>query len=263
MITPLNNINIIKLDLRGNNLSIYSLYYYLERIQMRIIILLFSLLIYSHAVKPYALQFTGVKVKHEYSNGKKEKYLIERIVNSKCMNISVSVDNFKDKNISENIPNECKKTVIKSKGIIQPLFINEKIKTYSEIELMNFLYTKSSKDPLNYVLVDSRKKSWFDFRTIPSSVNVPFEDLKYDEDFEADFNKAYKNLGIKVVNNKQFDFTNAKTAIFFCNGPWCPVSTKSIKYLSSIGYPENKLIWYRGGMSSWESLSLSVTSALK
>jgi rhodanese-related sulfurtransferase len=230
---------------------------------MKTIILIFTLFIYAQAVKPYALQFTGVKVEHTYSNEKKEKYLIERVINSKCMDISVSADSFKDENISNNIPIECKKTIIKSKGVIQPLFINQNVKTYSEIELMNFIYTKSSKDPSRYIVVDSRKKSWFDFRTIPSSVNVPFEDLKYDEDFEEDFIKAYKNLGIKVINNKQFDFSNAKTAIFFCNGPWCPVSTKSIKYLSSIGYPEDKLIWYRGGMSSWESLSLSVTSSLK
>lgn len=230
---------------------------------MKILILIFSLFIYSQAVKPYALQFTGVKVEHQYSNGKKENYLIERVINSKCMDISVLVESFTDKNISNNIPKECKKTIIKSKGIIQALYINDKIKTYSEIELMNFIYTKSSKDPSKYIVVDSRKKSWFDFRTIPSSLNIPFEDLIYDEDFEEDFNKAYKNLGIKIINKNQFDFSNAKTAIFFCNGPWCPVSSKSIKYLSSIGYPESKLIWYRGGMSSWESLSLSVTKTLK
>lgn len=230
---------------------------------MKILILIFSLFIYLQAVKPYALQFTGVKVEHQYSNGKKENYLIERVINSKCMDISVAVESFTDENISNNIPKECKKTVIKSKGIIQALYINDKIKTYSEIELMNFIYTKSSKDPSKYIVVDSRKKSWFDFRTIPSSVNIPFEDLIYDEDFEEDFNNAYKNLGIKVINKNQFDFSNVKTAVFFCNGPWCPVSSKSIKYLSSIGYPESKLIWYRGGMSSWESLSLSVTKTLK
>ncbi len=230
---------------------------------MKVLILIFSLLVYSHAVKPYALQFTGVKVEHTYSNEKKENYLVERKIDAKCMNISVSAESFEDKNITNNISHKCKKTVIKTTGIIQPLYINENIKTYSEIEVMNFLYSKTSKNSAEYILVDSRVKSWFDFRTIPSSVNIPFEDLKYDEDFEEDFNKAYKNLGIKVLNKNKYDFTNAKTAVFFCNGPWCPISSKSIKYLSSIGYPENKMIWYRGGMSSWESLSLSVTKSLK
>ena len=230
---------------------------------MKTLITIICLFVYSHAVKPYALQFTGVKVEHEYSNGKKENYLVERIINAKCMNIAVSSESFQDKNIANNIPDECKKTLVKTKGIIQPLYINENIKTYSEIEVMNFLYTKASKDPENYILVDSRVKSWFDFRTIPSSINIPFEDLKYDEDFEEDFNKAYKNLGIKVLDKDKYDFTNAKTVVFFCNGPWCPISSKSINYLSSIGYPESKMIWYRGGMASWESLSLSVTKSLK
>jgi rhodanese-related sulfurtransferase len=230
---------------------------------MKTLILITFLFLYSHAVKPYALQFTGVNVEHKYSNGKKENYLVERVINPKCMNIAVSSESFQDENIAINIPVECKKTLVKTKGIIQPLYINENIKTYSEIEVLNFLYTKTSKDPSKYILVDSRVKSWFDFRTIPSSVNVPFEDLKYDEDFEEDFNKAYKNLGVKVLDNNKYDFSNAKTVVFFCNGPWCPISSKSINYLSSIGYPESKMIWYRGGMASWESLSLSVTKPLK
>ena len=230
---------------------------------MKIVLLILSFFIYSNAVKPYALQFTGINVTHKYSNEKEEKYLIERVINSKCMNISVSAESFTDENISNNIPNECKKTLISSKGIIQPLYINNKIKTYAEIEVMNFIFTKTLKEPESYILVDSRKKSWFDFKTIPSSVNIPYEDLKYDEDFEEDFNKAYENLGIKVTDKNHLDFSNVKTAVFFCNGPWCPISSKSIKYLSSIGYPENKMIWYRGGMASWESLSLSVTKSLK
>jgi len=230
---------------------------------MKTALLIVCLFIYSHAVKPYALQFTGIKVEHTYSNGTKEKYLIERVINSKCLNISVSKESFTDQNIATNIPNECKKTIISTKGVIQGLYINDKIKTYSEIEVMNFIFTKTLKNPESYVLVDSRKKSWFDFKTIPSAVNVPYEDLKYDEDFEEDFNEAYKNLGIKVNENNKLDFSNAKTAVFFCNGPWCPISSKSIKYLTSIGYPTNKIIWYRGGMASWESLSLSVTKNLK
>lgn len=230
---------------------------------MKVVLLILSFFIYSQAIKPYALQFTGIKAEHTYSDESKEKYHIERVVNSKCMNISVSSENFTDENINKNIPSECKKTIISTKGVIQPLYINDKIKTYSEIEVMNFIFTKTLKNPQSYILVDSRKQSWFDFRTIPSSINIPFEDLKYDEDFEEDFKKAYKNLGIKVNDNNKLDFSNAKTAVFFCNGPWCPVSSKSIKYLGSLGYPENKMIWYRGGIASWESLSLSVTKELK
>ena len=46
--------------------------------------------------------------------------------------------------------------------------------------------------------------------------------------------------------------------IFFCNGSWCPISTKAIEYLVSIGYPaEKKIMWYRGGMAEWTVLSMT------
>lgn len=229
---------------------------------MKILIMLVSIIVYSNAINPIALQFSGVKVTHTYSNNKTENYKIEREINKRCINLPVSTESFSDKNIKDNIPKECKKTLITTTGVIQPLFI-EGIKTVAENEVMYFIYKKSSKDLSKYILVDSRKASWFDFQTIPSAINIPFEDLKYDEDFEEDFYSAYKNLGIKVKNKNKFDFTNAKTAIFFCNGPWCPLSSKSIKYLQSIGYPKDKLIWYRGGISSWQALNLTLTKELK
>ena len=43
----------------------------------------------------------------------------------------------------------------------------------------------------------------------------------------------------------------------FCNGAWCGQSTESMKALTAIGYPEEKLKWYRGGMQSWLSLGLT------
>jgi rhodanese-related sulfurtransferase len=230
---------------------------------MKKIVLLIGLFIYSHAVNPIALPFTGVKVEHIYSNNTQENILIERVVNSKCMNVQVSAENFTKKNIERNIPHECKKTIVSTKGVIQPFYINERIKTFGELEVLYFIYSKSSQQRDKYILVDSRTSAWFNSKTIPSSVNIPYEDLKYDEDFEDDFYKAYKNLGVKVTDKNKFDFSNAKTAVFFCNGAWCPISTKSINYLLSIGYPENKMIWYRGGIARWESLSLSLTKKLQ
>ena len=49
-------------------------------------------------------------------------------------------------------------------------------------------------------------------------------------------------------------FDNAKTVVMFCNGPWCGQSPTNIKGLLKIGYPANKIKWYRGGMQDWEVL---------
>jgi rhodanese-related sulfurtransferase len=228
-------------------------------IKMKTILILISILVYANAVNPIALQFSGINVKHTFLDGSIKKYKIERVVNEKCLKVGLDSDTFTDENIKKNIPNECKETFITTKGVIQPFYINEHIKTYGENEVLDFIYNKSSKHPEKYALIDSRKATWFTQETIPSALNVPFEDLKFDEDFEDDYKIAYKNLGVKIIGKDKYDFTNAKTAVFFCNGAWCPISTKSIKYLLSIGYPENKMIWYRGGISSWKLLSLRTT----
>lgn len=230
---------------------------------MKVLVLLVTLFFYSYAVKPTSYQYSGVKVVHTYSDGKTKDYKIKRETDYDCIEIGLLPQNFTQKYIDENIPNYCKKTFITTKGTVQPLFINDKIKTYAEIEVLDFLYNKASKEPNKYVLVDTRKQAWFDQGTIPSSVNVPFEDLEYDEDFIEEYKKAYEYLGLKVLGKDKFDFTNAKTAVFFCNGSWCPLSKKTIKYLVSVGYPEEKLIWYRGGVASWEAVSLTITKKLK
>lgn len=221
--------------------------------------------IYLNAANPIALQFMDVEVNHTYLNNSVEKYIIQREIDKNCLNIPTSPESFQDDNISKNIPNECKKTFISTKGIIQPLFINDQIKTLGEIEVLDFIHNYSSKKPELFALVDTRKASWFNQETIPSAINVPFEDLVYDEDFEEEFFKAYSNLGIKIVDLKKniFDFSNAKTVVFFCNGPWCPISTKAIEFFMDLNYPSSKMMWYRGGMSAWNSLSLTVTKKIK
>ena len=56
------------------------------------------------------------------------------------------------------------------------------------------------------------------------------------------------------------DFSKAKTLVMFCNGMWCGQSPNNIKSLLKMGYPANKIKWYRGGMQDWEVLGLSTVS---
>ncbi|CAM3595323.1 MAG: rhodanese-like domain-containing protein [Aliarcobacter sp.] len=212
-----------------------------------------------------SLQYKGIEVIHTYLNNQQEKFTIEREIAKDCINIGISPEYFTEQNIRNNTSNKCKKTIITSTGIIQPLYINDKIKTVSELEVLNFILNKSSKEPQNYALVDSRKSSWFNQATIPSAINIPYEDLRYDEDFKEEFFKAYENLNAKIIDFEKniYDFSNAKTIISFCNGSWCPISTKAIEYLVSIGYPAEKIMWYRGGMAEWTALSMTVTKELK
>ncbi len=229
------------------------------------ILLLFSLLLVSlFAVNPIILPMKGVKVEHTYSNGKKETMIIERESAKECLNIGINVENFQNENLaSSEINDKCKKTFITVKGIIQPLQLHKEVKTVAELEVLEFIENKLTQNPDKYILVDSRTQDWFNKGTIPSAKSIPYDEFEYDEDFEKEYYEAYKKLNVKVTNKNEYDFSKAKTAMFFCNGSWCAQSPRAIKHLIKIGYPKEKILWYRGGIASWAGVSLSLTKDMK
>ena len=114
---------------------------------------------------------------------------------------------------------------------------------------------KQAQTNKNLMLVDARLSDWYFTRTIPSSINIPFThfNLKKQPD---EFEDVLEMTNVKMKNGK-YDFTNAKTLLLFCNGIWCPQSSWAIKNLLKIGYPADKLLWYRGGMYGWTSVNLT------
>jgi len=104
------------------------------------------------------------------------------------------------------------------------------------------------------LLVDSRTVDWFLDQTIPSAVNLPFIHLNKGQ-YPDDFLDALDIIGVEVTKDG-YDFSNAKELLLFCNGVWCGQSPLSMKNLIAIGYPEEKLKWYRGGIQSWLTLGL-------
>ena len=91
--------------------------------------------------------------------------------------------------------------------------------------------------------------------TIPSAINVPYVYTK-NHNIQMNLKWISRNIWCKTSKWK-YDFTNAKELLLFCNGAWCGQSPESLKELIAIGYPEEKLKWYRGGMQSWLSLGLT------
>ena len=231
---------------------------------MKKILIFFTLSISLFAVDLIKLPLLGVEVTHNYSNGKKEQIIIQREVEEVCLNIPINIENFQSDNLaSKDVNEKCKKTFITTKGVIQPLKLKAGITTFAELEVLDFIYNNSSKNPSKYILVDSRSSDWFNTGTIPSAVNIPYDELIFDEDFEDEYKKAFKNLGVKIIGKNKYDFINAKTVVFFCNGSWCAQSPRAIKTLIKIGYPKNKIIWYRGGIASWAGVSLTLTKNIE
>ncbi|HEY5703682.1 MAG TPA: rhodanese-like domain-containing protein [Gammaproteobacteria bacterium] len=140
---------------------------------------------------------------------------------------------------------------------IQPIKIAEGVETIGELEMLNYL--KKIHDGNNSILViDSRTPDWVKNGTIPGSINIPWTSLKTDagaDPFEvADILK--ERFGVRM-HEGLWDFSNAKTLVLFCNGMWCGQSPSNINTLLDMGYPANKLKWYRGGMQDWEILGLT------
>lgn len=231
---------------------------------MKNIIMILFITLNLFAVDLVKLPLLGVDVSHTYLDGKIENITIQREVHEVCMSIPVNVDNFQSANLaSKDVDSKCKKTFVTTKGLIQPFQFHKDIKTIAELEVLDFILNKSSKNPTKYILVDSRKFDWFNAGTIPSAVNIPFDELEYDEDFELEYEKAYENLGVKILGKNKFDFSNAKTVLFFCNGSWCSQSPQAMKKLIKFGYPKEKMLWYRGGIAAWAGVSLTLTKNME
>ncbi|WP_019895166.1 rhodanese-like domain-containing protein [Hydrogenovibrio halophilus] len=141
---------------------------------------------------------------------------------------------------------------------IQPIKIAPGVTTIGEREMLDFLQRKSDGDS-SIVVIDSRTPDWVAKGTIPGSINLPWTKLHPEA-------SGYTAFEVEGILNSRFDvkkeagiwdFSEAKTLVLFCNGPWCAQSPTNIKALVNLGYPAHKLFWYRGGMQAWQSMGLT------
>jgi rhodanese-related sulfurtransferase len=221
---------------------------------MKFVILIIFLLSFADAKTDIrSLQYSGVKVTQ---NGK--PILIERIQNGKCLDIPITPKSlYSSHYIEKEAPKECKKTFLTMLGTLQPISIDKDIKTVGELEVLAHIKNVEH-NPLKYILLDARRADWYEQITIPTAVNLPYNEIVYDEDFKEDFKKMLKMLNIKKTKTG-LDFSQAKTALLFCNGSWCVQSSKAIFILIDLGYPKEKLLWYRGGLQDWLAYGLTTT----
>jgi rhodanese-related sulfurtransferase len=157
---------------------------------------------------------------------------------------------------------------------VNPLNIGEGVATVAELEVIKFMETALHSG--DGVMIDSRTPSWHEKGTIPGSVNIPFtvfekpaNDQELAEVLErlgarerSDVNVVVRSLEkVGLFDGSQktdtWDFSDAKQLLLWCNGPWCGQSPRAIRALVSLGYPAEKLYYYRGGMQMWQSLGLT------
>jgi rhodanese-related sulfurtransferase len=159
---------------------------------------------------------------------------------------------------------------------IHPMEAAPGVETIGEVELFRFMETRL-RDGTG-ILIDARTPAWYKKGTIPGSVNLPFtrltvaaDDPSWEEmlpqlgvvpsEESGVIDQALERLGLaeeKMVAGK-WDFTRAKDLVLFCNGPACDQSPRAIDALLAVGYPAEKLFYYRGGMQMWELWGLTTT----
>ncbi len=148
---------------------------------------------------------------------------------------------------------------------LQPMAAVPGVETIGELEVLALLQRLSAGDE-RLLLVDSRTPDWVMRGTIPGAVNVPWNTINTDTAGTLETPGKAESLAQILTEQfgaaydaaaDQWDFSNAKTLILFCNGIWCPQSTANLRTLADLGYPPEKLKWYRGGMQDWVSVGLT------
>ncbi|HRH80336.1 MAG TPA: rhodanese-like domain-containing protein [Thiobacillaceae bacterium] len=142
---------------------------------------------------------------------------------------------------------------------IQPMQLAPGVETLGELELAGYL-KRVGRDG-SVLVIDSRDSDWpLRSGVIPGAVSLPWQEL---HPAHTDSARIVETLVFRfgaAHEGALWNFENAKTLVFYCNGPWCGQAPTNIKQLLALGYPPHKLKWYRGGMQDWKMLGLSTVA---
>lgn len=236
-------------------------------IKKTILALLVSLPLYAEGILS-EVQKNGLTIVDSYG----KTVTIHREKNPLCSNDNINPDGlFGGDFAGKKVADVCKKTFVTKVGLMQPMHLGQEIETVGELEVLVHI-KQAQKTPEAYALIDARTPPWFSQMTIPTSVNLPFNEINYEEDKDEDDFKTedeyedyvdqYENM-FEILNIKQskdgLDFSKAKSLILYCNGSWCSQSPNAIFKLINLGYPKDKLLWYRGGLQDWLIYDFTVT----
>ncbi len=160
---------------------------------------------------------------------------------------------------------------------IGPMDADPSVKTIGEVEVFDFMENQLRDG--KGLLIDARTPEWHAKSTIPGSINIPFTVLTKGAD-DPEMVEALLLFGAKqrepvgAMTQKleewgvldaeymtdQWDFSNCKELVLWCNGPACGQSPRAIRGLLAVGYPAEKLRYYRGGMQVWQLFGLTTVN---
>lgn len=179
----------------------------------------------------------------------KEMLVFDIEINGKPLTIS------RNQNPKAVIPEErLLRTISCPPFCIQSTPVAQGVKTVGEIEVLAFLKDEVARG--SGFLIDARDEVLFHNSTIPASINLPFNLFENPE--ENPFLAAIlAQLGGKQAADGSWKFSGSPKLMLFCNDLQCGQSPRAVKNLLEIGYPAEKLFYYRGGMRDWVMLGLT------
>ncbi len=143
---------------------------------------------------------------------------------------------------------------------IQPMSAASGVETVGELEMIDYL-TKAKGDDGSVIVIDARTPKWPKRGMIPGAINIPWTTLDPERSgHETVMRLLQDKFGVRF-EGKLSNFSDAKTLVLYCNGMWCSQSTNAVDNLLRLGYPADKLKWYRGGMQNWENLGLTTVKS--
>ncbi len=134
---------------------------------------------------------------------------------------------------------------------IQPIRVDPKVRTIGEVELLKFL--KEKVNAKKGVLIDLRSRDYYKKESIPGAVNIPFKVINDPDKME----KILRVFGAKRLADGTLDASKARDVAVYCHGLWCSKSARFIKKLLELGYPPEKILYYRGGFQMWKILGFT------
>jgi hypothetical protein len=69
--------------------------------------------------------------------------------------------------------------------------------------------------------------------------------------------KVLRIFGATRNKNGTLNTDNALDIAFYCNGLWCHKSADFIQEFLELGYPAEKILYYRGGFQMWKILGFT------
>ena len=139
---------------------------------------------------------------------------------------------------------------------IQPIKLAPGVETLGELELIDYLQRMAAGE--NILVIDSRTADWANRGTVPGARNIPWTRLSEGRGANPlDISDLLVETFGAVELDEGWDFGKAKTLVLFCNGMWCGQSPTNIRSLLRLGYPADKIKWYRDGMQGWKILGFN------